>query len=159
MRSLGRFFEISWGERWLLLKALMLLWIVRPALWLIPFQITDMWCERLGKLPKRGARDTFTPHQVAWAVKVASRFVPAGSHCLSQSKVTWILLERRGFSSVIRFGVLKDGHDNLCAHSWVECLGETVIGGEELDRFVELLAPQGRGTGEGSKQPTMRVPH
>lgn len=141
MGNLGRLRQITGSERWLLLKTWLLFWIVRPSLWLLPYRASRQLCERMSRPPLGDRRDKFTPQKLAWAVEVASRYIPGGEHCLTRAHVAQILLHRRGFPSHIRFGVLQDGGDELSAHSWVECMGATVIGGGDLDRYVELVPP------------------
>jgi Transglutaminase-like superfamily len=78
-----------------------------------------------------------TPRQVAWAVRLASRYVP-GATCLPQALATHILLSRCGHQSCLHVGVAS--MQKFEAHAWVECDGNVVVGErEKLDRFESIL--------------------
>ena len=55
-------------------------------------------------------------------VTVAYDVLPLPATCLRRSLVLYALLERRGVSSRLRFGVAKRG-PAFAAHAWVECDG------------------------------------
>jgi len=93
---------------------------------------------------KRTRRST-EPHnkplsaeQIAWAVGVASRYVPA-ANCLTQALAATRMLERAGYDASLQIGVSRSESGPLDAHAWVDCEGRTVIGmSDELERFVPL---------------------
>jgi len=68
-------------------------------------------------------------------VTVAYDVLPLPATCLRRSLVLYALLERRGVSSRLRFGVAKRG-PALAAHAWVECDG--VARDEGTGRYSEL---------------------
>jgi hypothetical protein len=68
-------------------------------------------------------------------VVVAYDVLPLPGTCLRHSLVLCALLERRGVSARVRFGVAKRG-PALAAHSWVECAG--VAGDETAASYGEL---------------------
>src|SRR5688572_19989284 len=68
-------------------------------------------------------------------VTVAYDVLPLPATCLRRSLVLYALLERRGVSSRLRFGVAKRG-PAFAAHAWVECDG--VVRDESAGRYGEL---------------------
>jgi hypothetical protein len=82
--------------------------------------------------------------RVAWAVTVASRYVPAAT-CLTQALVTKLWLGRTGHHAIVRIGVARSEAGELLAHAWVESRGKVVIGGSvsSLRRYTPLAAANG----------------
>jgi hypothetical protein len=94
--------RLAAAERQLVLAALLLLAVVRIALWLLPFQ------RMLGFLKGLRVRDSghgrYTVNRLAWAVRVASRYIP-GVTCLSRSLTMYSLLRRYGHVCYMHIGV------------------------------------------------------
>lgn len=85
-----------------------------------------------GRLPvlPRALRVRASPQFIAARVRKLARFVP-GATCLVQAVSLKLMLASRGIDTVVRIGVLqKPG--GLAAHAWLDGLGGTIIGGEEL---------------------------
>lgn len=77
--------------------------------------------------------------RLVWAVRAASRRIPAAS-CLTQSLALHCLLTRAGHRSDIRIGVAKDAEAGFGAHAWVEYAGQPLLSGpEEVERYVRIL--------------------
>jgi hypothetical protein len=86
-----------------------------------------------------------TIEQVAWAVDVASRWLPGDFKCLPRAYTTHLLLRRYGYRSQVHLGVARDGEGKVEAHAWVECSGRIVVGWvDDMERFVRL-PPLARG--------------
>lgn len=141
MRRLHKFRQLSWADRSLLAQALLLVVAVRLGLWLLPFQTVRRWLQRIA--PANTTDQTGDPHlirQVAWAVRVTSRYVPAAT-CLTQALATRILLSRRNQPSTLRIGVAKNAQGRLMAHAWIEIQGQIIIGNlPNLTDFTPLPA-------------------
>jgi hypothetical protein len=59
------------------------------------------------------------------------------------------MLRRRGYASLLHYGVAQEETKGLSAHVWVSVDGQTVIGGEEAPKFICLAtypAEQRSGT-------------
>jgi Transglutaminase-like superfamily len=83
-------------------------------------------------------RDSAKIDKIAWAVAVASRYVPAAT-CLTQALAGQILLAHYGEAALLRIGVAKNEAGKLEAHAWVESRGRVVIGdSRELFRYTVL---------------------
>ncbi len=139
---LPKFLGLPAGERWLLVKAALLLGGTRLGLKLLPFRILRRLVESLSRptawLP---ATDRFSTERIVWAVELASRYVPAT--CLSRALAAQVLLARRGYPVLLHFGAVKEG-ERFLAHAWLESEGQVVIGGHVLEPYIPL------GTLEGS---------
>jgi hypothetical protein len=58
--------------------------------------------------------------RAAQAVKVASRYTPGFSICLTQALDTQVLLARRVHPAILRVGVAEGGGDEFGVNAWVE---------------------------------------
>lgn len=124
----------------MLLKAASLLATIRVLLWVFPFPVVRPWLDIAGRRSLRFASGSHSPDWLAWTVLVASRFVPGGGHCLSQALALQVLLQRRGYSCKICFGVHRGNSNGFSAHAWLEHDGAVLIGGDHLGRFVRLTS-------------------
>jgi hypothetical protein len=114
-----------------LVEALALTWVVRVALWTLPYAVARRTIGRAARaLPMRSR----APARVAWAVAVAGDRVP-GSTCLVRALVGEGLLSRSFRDATVLFGVRR-GATGVEAHAWLEVDGEALIGRDE--RFVPL---------------------
>ena len=108
---------------------------MKIALWTMSFQRVSRFAKTSS--PPRRNHTGPTPQQVAWAVQLASRYVPRAT-CLPQALTTQILLSWHGHASHLHIGVAVA--QKFESHAWVECDGSVVIGGaERLDRFTPIL--------------------
>src|SRR5690349_8142491 len=99
MRRLKRFAEISWTERWLLLRAWFIVTIARASLWLLPMTAA----RRLAVTATAVLAHEVSTPQCVWAVKVASRYVPRAT-CLTQALAVQSLLAQTGCDSQLEIG-------------------------------------------------------
>lgn len=145
MKRLYKFFRLSSTDRSLLVKAALTVGTIRMGLWGLPFRtlrrLVGSVTQKSAGLPKA---DRASLDRIAWAVMVASRYVPAAT-CLTQALATQVLLGRRGYPACLRIGVEKGEGGQLQAHAWVESDGVVVIGGSEpeLERYTPLPALDG----------------
>ena len=82
MNRLRKFFRLPRSERWLLIKAALLLGAIRIGLRLIPFQSLK---QLLDSASKSRAASQFSADRIAWAVTAASRYVLGDKPCLTQA--------------------------------------------------------------------------
>ena len=85
-------------------------------------------------------------HDVVVAVSRAASANPLWRRCLHQAMAAEVMLLRRGFDAVMRFGVSRNADKELGFHAWLE-YQSSPIGGflEPGDRYAVL---QRDGTGE-----------
>jgi hypothetical protein len=148
MRFLNRKWQTMRGllpsERRLAFRALGTVAVIRLALWVLPFRRIRQTLE--ARSPRENGPDTLQPTaaQIAWAVKLASRYVPRAT-CLTQALAAEILLQRAGIESAVHIGVsLDDGtgesRKSFGAHAWVEQQGSVLLGGAEVSaRYTRIL--------------------
>ena len=127
-------------ERFLLIKALLVVAAVRGGLLLLSFPIFQILFERVRAAMGVRREITSVPlkTQLVWAVRPASHYVP-GATCLTQALAAQLLLERYGYPAHVCIGVAKSGENQgaFQAHAWLESDGEVVVGESEID-FVPL---------------------
>lgn len=127
-----KFIEHPMSDRWMFLKALVLLGVMRVAILLLPFRrITAL----LKMVP--GNRDIRSdaipgadPAQVRWAIQAASTRAPWESTCLVQALAGIVMLAHQGCDATLFLGVARDMGDekSIKAHAWL-CSGTVFITG------------------------------
>ena len=141
MRRIGKLVRLPAADRRLLASAAALLAGFRLGLWLLPFDVVQRAAGRL----ERGRRESSHPaeasaQRVAWAVDVASRFIPASHNCLNRALAAKVLLARRGLPVHLRFGVRRAPGGELRAHAWIEGAQGVLVGDlRDLPRYTPLL--------------------
>jgi hypothetical protein len=111
--------------------------LVRLSLWFVPSRILLGRVSRMVTGAPLPADGNPVVRQVGWAVRAVSRRVPQAS-CLTQALATQILLARRGYSSQLRIGVVKEADAGFAAHAWVEIDGGILVGGTGAERYQVL---------------------
>jgi hypothetical protein len=133
------------GDRKLLIRAAVLLWIVRLGLWILPFQrLRDLLSKKNRKPIAEATTELASIRKITRSVKRMSRYVPAAT-CLAQALVTITMLEEAGLPASLRIGVARSEAGKIEAHAWVESMGKVIIGGTHVDlkRFTVLHAVEG----------------
>ena len=136
MGRLRKFLCLDWQERRLLVHGVLLVTSLRAALWLLPFRQVNEFLARRAKRRRTGR--SMSKERVISLTRVASAFLP-GSTCLTQALAAKYQLERFGLNAQLDFGVAKE-NGRLVAHAWLQCDGETVLGGEIAPRYAPLRA-------------------
>jgi hypothetical protein len=151
MKRLRKFLSLTPSDRVLLINALLLLGAIRLGLKLLPFQTLRRLLARIAQ-PIRTLLEVekASVDKVAWAVMVASHYIP-GARCLAQALATQVLLERRGYPTQLRIGFTRDKGGQMSAHAWVESQGRVAIGGAgNMARYI--LVPIQEVEGEQKKR-------
>ena len=144
MNRLHKFFRLPRSERWLLIKAALLLGLIRIGLRLLPFQTLKQLLDSASRaFAESRAANQFSSDRIAWAVTAASRYVLGDKPCLTQALAVQLLLKRRGYPASLRIGVSRTAGNQLQAHAWVESEDRVVVGGGELSRYTPLPAFDG----------------
>jgi hypothetical protein len=150
MTRVAKFLALSSAQRRLLVRALVLLALLRVALWTLPFprviSLVERWKPRdeAAPLPSRPA-----PEQLAWAIRAASAAIPGGRNCLLRALAMQVMLGRAGYASELRLGVARPGEAAFAAHAWVECAGNIVMGEDEAAAYVPLRPSAAERTSSG----------
>ena len=126
------------GEKYLLIKTLLLLWAVRIVLWILPFSIIQKIMSKFTLISdESNSSHNISIGRLTWAVNVMSRYTPKAT-CLTKALTAQILLARYHYSSNIRIGVSKY-EGELEAHAWLEANGEIVLGKSEIE-YTPILS-------------------
>ena len=136
MAKLRKFLLLPPAERSLLVKAGVLLVVMRLALCLLPFPSLMRLVRRLNH-PRIEvlASDPLLLDKIAWAVQTSARHVPKAT-CLTQALAAQTLLRRLGFRADLHIGVARDSSKQFQAHAWVVSDGKVIIGGVEHENYV-----------------------
>ena len=62
------------------------------------------------------------------SIQCVAKCVPWRSKCLDQAMAAQRMLKRRGLSSTLYFGMVKDQEKKWLAHAWVRCGDQWLIG-------------------------------
>ncbi len=124
----------EWG---LLLRAALLLAATRLGLELLPFHLLRRMLPLLTRGRFRLHPAPWPACRLAWAMRVAARYVP-GASCLAQSLSLQVLLARNNHSARVRVGVVRPAGAQLEAHAWVEQEGTAISGGLEPGVYTPL---------------------
>ena len=137
MKRLGKFLRLPSPERNLFVRALVIIWVTRLGLWLLPLRILPRIVSRtvtvVVPVPAQGR----AAEEIVRAVARASRYVPSAT-CLTQALAAQALLARHGYAARLRIGIARPGPESLEAHAWVESQGEAVVGGGWPVDYVSL---------------------
>jgi hypothetical protein len=133
MRRLRELRRLPAAERWLLLRAAVLLAGVRLALVVLGWPVVRRFAARAAR-PVAGAA-TAPPAPLQRAVERAGRHVP-GATCLTQALALQILLGRRGRATDLRLGIAHGEGRRLEAHAWLEADGEVLVGAAGRERYT-----------------------
>jgi hypothetical protein len=139
MEQVRKFSSLSTADQILLLKSAFWLGMITLGLRVRSFQAMQRFS--MGTRQKTaGAHHTDQPSadRIAWAVSVASRYVPAAT-CLPQALAVRMLLQQQGYPARLHIGVAKGEGGQLEAHAWVESEGRVVVGNsQDLSRYTPL---------------------
>lgn len=130
MTAIRKFRDLSRSDRKLLCAAWASLVRARIA-------VSVVSLPRLRRKPRLAARPGADPARIAWAVCVASRFVPRAT-CLVRALAAHRLLAQHGHVSDLRIGVAKSAADGFAAHAWVEYGGAVLVGHTDSEYSVLL---------------------
>jgi hypothetical protein len=141
MSGLQTLATLAREDRALVLRTLPLVAGIRVGLWIVPFRRLQAILGSLARLPLYVPPD-MPVSRLVWAVRAASRRVPAAS-CLTQALALQCLLTRAGRASEIHIGVARDPQTGFQAHAWVECAGTTLLSDPaEMGRYVTILGKE-----------------
>jgi hypothetical protein len=141
MQGLRKVLALSPEEQRLVVKAALLIGLIKLGLKLLPFR--TLWAIlNVVSRPSFGfaARDRLSPERISWAVMATGRYLLRVRPCLTQALAVRLLLMRRGYPADLHLGVATSDQGPIQAHAWVETGGRIVIGGStsELQHYTPL---------------------
>ncbi|MGH9556977.1 MAG: lasso peptide biosynthesis B2 protein, partial [Terriglobales bacterium] len=141
MGRLRKFLALPGIDQRLLMRAAGRLAWTSLGIRLLPF---SYWRPRLGDAPDCSTTpnriSTHPAEQIAWAVGVASGYVP-GATCLVQALVAKSMMSRIGFPAQVRIGVRAGEQSRLQAHAWLVLSGQVILGESPGCPHVPLEKP------------------
>ncbi len=142
---LRKYLSLSRAEQGLLAEAAVVLGAIRIGLWLLPVRRVRQITARVARWTATGGgrHEGSIPIRVSRAVVRASACIPRAS-CLPQALAAQFLLERRGYSPVLRIGMARGSEGRPAAHAWVEHQSVVILGG---GFSPEILLPVLAGEG------------
>ncbi|HEY9621776.1 MAG TPA: lasso peptide biosynthesis B2 protein [Crinalium sp.] len=145
MKRLFKSLYAKVSNRYLLLKTLVLLNVIRLGLWLLPFQrLLKLIAYSEQHLSIRPNRQRPSIGKLVWLINTATHHSPGGAKCLARALVAKILFTQFGYSPNFKIGVAKGQENRLEAHAWIEYQGRVVIGHlSDLSRFIPLPSLEG----------------
>jgi hypothetical protein len=139
-----RFLRLTGDERRDLFAAASLLAGIRLGLWLLPFRVLLRLVTRRRDVLSDPAPRSLAATRAAWAIGLASRYVPGTRSCLPRALAAHLLLARRGLPARLRVGVAPGENGRLDAHAWVEDQQGVLVGSlPDLARFIPLPLLEG----------------
>ncbi len=140
IRRVHKVFQLSPGERAVLVQAWGLFLLVELALRVLPFTRLLILSDKVFLNRKNKPVLALVPSvsRLAWLVEIASRYTPVTATCLKKALVLSWLLARRGTQTEVRIGVAHH-EGRLKAHAWLAYDGQVVLGHQELARYETLL--------------------
>ena len=117
-RSWRAFWELSWRDRGLLVRAWLLLCLAAPGLQVVGFRRTRAALTFEAGAPA-GRHDLEEAQAIGRLVHAAANRNPFRPNCLARSLVLFRLLRRQGLDAELQIGVATlDG--TFAAHAWIE---------------------------------------
>ena len=117
----------------------MLLHAMKLAILIVPFK------RIAGQIGKVHAETSLEPlvsdgiQHVELAIRRASRYTFHHSKCYDQALTGKLMLQRRGLSSTLYFGLAKDSTNLLKAHAWVRCGNRIITGRAGADGYTVIV--------------------
>ncbi|ELS02521.1 hypothetical protein Xen7305DRAFT_00022350 [Xenococcus sp. PCC 7305] len=127
-QSLSQFLNFCWQDRILVIKATILLGLIRLGLKFLHLKTLRKCLNKISQSSQKPNRESISIYKIIWSVTTASSYMPQVK-CLARALAAKTLLEQQGYSATICIGVAKDQQQTFIAHAWVECKGRVVIGG------------------------------
>ena len=140
MRRVHKVFQLSPGERVVLVQAWGLFLLVELALRILPFTRLLSLSRTVFLKQKSEPASGLVPSvsRLAWLVEVAGRYTPVRATCLKKALVLSWLLARRGTRTEVQIGVTRH-EGRLEAHAWLDYDGQVIFGHQEFKRYETIL--------------------
>ncbi len=129
MKKIQKLMHLAPSERYLLVKAFLLLNSVRIGFLFLKFPPLQRILGKIGKAPAhRSAESVISIDRIVWAVDTSTRFSPGDAKCLARALTTQTLMQQQGYDSQLRIGVIHQPTEEFQAHAWIEYQGKIVVG-------------------------------
>lgn len=132
--KIRKFVALSAGEKCMLIEAILFLYVARILLLILPVKTITRISLFRGRKKQRTPSDILKI--VRWSLTNSDRLALWKNRCLMQSIAGRWMLQRRGISSRIIFGVRRNKDNDLIAHAWLKAGDFEVVA--KSDDFTEL---------------------
>jgi len=122
------------------LQALGWAWLLRIALWVLPFRWTLALVRRAARRRSRRRPVPTSATSVRATVQSMDRFVPRFT-CLVQALTAGVLICRSGGEAEIVLGVPEARGGAFEAHAWLKYDGDVVVGGDVAQHAAVARIP------------------
>ena len=130
-----------WRNRSLVVEAAKALTLASIAIRLLPFRkVMDAAGAENPRAPRHAGDASAEISRVRWAIDACARRLPWRIVCFQKGLALHKLLQRRGISTTLHYGVAQDSERGLTAHVWVTHRGEAIIGGDEAVGYTCLAS-------------------
>jgi Transglutaminase-like superfamily len=130
MTAIAKAARLPGADRVLLVQALVSITIARLGLLVLPLatvrRIVRAITRAASRLPMENRRAL---DRIIWAVAAAGKRAPIGTTCLASALAGQALLDRHGYSTLLRIGVKRNETGAFAAHAWLEHEGKVIVGG------------------------------
>jgi len=115
--------SLSYPDKWIFFKTLILAFLIRILLKVISFKTTVSFLKKFEKDHKADADIKITElKKYRFMIMLSHKFRPA-TNCLSSSLAFWLVMQRRGIPTELKFGILTMPENKLQSHAWLEHKG------------------------------------
>ena len=117
----------------------MLLHAMKLTILIVPF---NRIAGRIGKVHAETSLEPLISdgiQHVELAIRRASRYTFHQSKCYDQALTGKLMLQRRGLSSTLYFGLAKDSTNLLKAHAWVRCGNRIITGRVVAEGYTVIV--------------------
>ena len=134
MLTLSRYIRLSIPKQLLLIESVLILIVMRICLRLLQYTTLNRLLMRFdGKIDSNQPANTNRQDDIIWAIRKTGEKLYGENTCLPLALAGQLQLNLHGFPARTQLGVSKTDEGMIKAHAWVECNGDVVIGGPELD--------------------------
>lgn len=120
------FLKLSFRDKKLIFKTVVLMFQVKFMLWFYSFKDIKKSYEKAENSDKKDVNIS----KLIWALKMVKQLLP-GITCLNGALAGYYLLLDHGYSGQVKIGVGKSISGDFEAHAWLEYNGETIVGESE----------------------------
>ncbi len=139
MEMIRKLLSLHSSDRWMFLSAYFTLIRINLLLNFVPYNQLRHSIAGQARRKKVFNPDPMAAHQIADAVKSASRYTPTTSTCLVRALAGYDLMTKHDLPVEMYIGVKLGLPGQLKAHAWVMNQGEVIIGYlEDLPDYTKL---------------------
>lgn len=138
MSFVARLAQLSWRDRLLLSEAMPCLIIASLLISLLSFSGVARFVTSGRRIANPAPAQSAL--KIAWAVNACANRVPWKALCFQRALAAQMMLRRRGWATVLNYGIRRDDEGALAAHVWARSGDADVIGCESAADFQLVMS-------------------